>query len=106
MIHEHVLLAFFSKKSFIFFSISFFHFPPKKGTSTPIVIWHGLGQSCCDPDGIGRVKSVIANTTKSYIVAIKIGNSVLDDTINGFFTPVNQQVQLGYNELSLITNLI
>jgi hypothetical protein len=40
--------------------------------ATPVVIWHGLGQSCCDPLAIGRVKSVIANTTKAYVVSIKV----------------------------------
>jgi hypothetical protein len=64
------------------------------GSATPIVIWHGLGQSCCDPMGIGRVKSVIEKATGAYVVSIKIGDSVLDDTINGFFKPVNQQVAL------------
>ena len=42
--------------------------------------------------GIGRVKSVIEKATGAYVVAVKIGDSVLDDTINGFFKPVNQQV--------------
>ena len=40
--------------------------------ATPIVIWHGLGQSCCDPMAIGRVKSVVANTTRAYVVSIKV----------------------------------
>ncbi len=63
------------------------------GSATPIVIWHGLGQSCCDPMGIGRVKSVIEKATGAYVVAVKIGDSVFDDTINSFFKPVNQQVR-------------
>jgi hypothetical protein len=44
--------------------------------------------------GIGRVKSVIEKATGAYVVSIKIGDSVLDDTITGFFKPVNQQVTL------------
>ena len=39
---------------------------------TPVVIWHGLGQSCCDPAAIGRVKMIIANVTKAYVVSIKV----------------------------------
>jgi hypothetical protein len=37
-----------------------------------VVIWHGLGQSCCDPQVIGKVKSVIANVTKAYVLSIKV----------------------------------
>ena len=40
--------------------------------ATPVVIWHGLGQSCCDPAAIGRVKMIIANVTKAYVVSIKV----------------------------------
>eukprot|EP00951_Prasinocladus_malaysianus_P004950 scaffold35109_cov30-Prasinocladus_malaysianus.AAC.1 len=26
---------------------------------TPIVLWHGLGDSCCNPDSIGAVQEAI-----------------------------------------------
>lgn len=74
-------------------------------SATPIVIWHGLGQSCCDPMGIGRVKSVIEKATGAYVVSVKIGNSVLDDTINGFFKPVNQQIDTVCSQLGNDTRL-
>ena len=42
------------------------------GHLTPIVIWHGLGQTCCEPLSMGRVKNIIANITKAYVVSIKV----------------------------------
>ena len=48
-----------------FKSSLYFQFSDSK---TPIVIWHGLGQSCCDPNAIGRVKKLIEETTKGQII--------------------------------------
>jgi palmitoyl-protein thioesterase len=59
---------------------------------TPVVIWHGMGDSCCNPSSMGRIKEVIEETTNGYVISIMIGGSVIDDTINGFLKPVNKQV--------------
>jgi len=62
--------------------------------ATPIVIWHGLGQSCCDPNGIGRVKTILEKVTKAYVYSVKIGETWLEDTVNGFFMPAKEQVNV------------
>jgi len=51
-----------------------------------------MGDSCCNPSGMGRIKEVIEETTGGEVISIKIGNSVIDDTINGFLKPINKQV--------------
>ncbi len=58
-----------------------------------MVIWHGMGDSCCNPLSMGRIKEVIEETTGGYVISLKIGQSVIDDTINGFLKPVNKQVR-------------
>ena len=60
--------------------------------ATPVVIWHGMGDSCCNPMSMGRIKQVIEEATGAYVISLQIGGSVIDDTINGFLKPVNKQV--------------
>ena len=43
---------------------------------------------------MGRIKSVIEGETNGYVLSLKIGYTVIDDTINGFLKPVNQQVEM------------
>ena len=45
----------------------------------PLVIWHGMGDSCCNPNSIGRFKRLIEENVKNvYILSIQIGNTILD----------------------------
>merc|ERR1719219_1923027 len=73
--------------------------------SLPVVIWHGMGDSCCNPVSMGRIKSVIEGETKGYVLSLKIGYTVIDDTINGFLKPVNQQVEMVCQEIAADPNL-
>eukprot|EP00095_Tigriopus_kingsejongensis_P009112 maker-scaffold150_size309978-snap-gene-2.11 protein:Tk09112 transcript:maker-scaffold150_size309978-snap-gene-2.11-mRNA-1 annotation:"hypothetical protein BRAFLDRAFT_128749" len=61
---------------------------------TPVVLWHGMGDSCCLPTSMGHIQSLIENGTEpgTYVHSLKIGSNVIDDTINGFLKPVNDQV--------------
>jgi len=60
----------------------------------PVVIWHGMGDSCCNPVSMGRIKEVIEGETNGYVLSLKIGYTVIDDTINGFLKPINKQVEM------------
>merc|ERR1712012_694104 len=66
----------------------------------PVVIWHGMGDSCCNPVSMGRIKEVIEGETNGYVLSLKIGYTVIDDTINGFLKPVNKQVEKVCAELA------
>ena len=81
-----------------------------------------MGDSCCNPASMGRIKQVIEDVrylpnskitflfqfffwkifsiiimffqeTGGLVISLKIGLSVIDDTINGFLKPVNKQVK-------------
>ena len=41
--------------------VFFFPCTLKKG-GLPVVIWHGMGDSCCNPVSMGRIKEVIEGT--------------------------------------------
>lgn len=48
-------------------------------TPVPVVIWHGMGDSCCNPNSMGRFKSIIQDNIKNvYIHSIQIGNNIYD----------------------------
>ncbi len=45
----------------------------------PVVIWHGMGDSCCNPNTIGQFKRLIEENIKNvYVYSIQIGNTVFD----------------------------
>lgn len=67
-------------------------------SNTPLVIWHGMGDSCCNPLSMGRIKDMIEkNVSDIYVNSLMIGGSVASDTTNGFFMNVNDQVDLAYS---------
>lgn len=59
----------------------------------PLVLWHGMGDSCCNPLSLGRLMTLIEKEVPGiYIHSISIGNGITEDTLNGFFKNVNDQV--------------
>jgi len=66
----------------------------------PIVMWHGMGDTCCNPLSLGRIQKVIEKEIGegSYVHSLKFKCPVapLDidgDQLSGFLTPCNQQVE-------------
>ncbi|XP_029976013.1 palmitoyl-protein thioesterase 1 [Salarias fasciatus] len=63
--------------------------------SVPLVLWHGMGDSCCNPLSMGFIKKMIEEEIPGiYVVSLMIGKNVMEDTENGFFMDVNRQVSL------------
>lgn len=66
--------------------------------NTPLVIWHGMGDSCCNPLSMGNIKNVIEkNISGIYVNSLMIGNNVAEDTTNGFFMNCNDQIDFAYD---------
>lgn len=66
--------------------------------NTPLVIWHGMGDTCCNPLSMGRIQKLIEqNVSDIYVHSLQIGNNVEQDTLNGFFMNANDQVDFAYN---------
>uniref|UniRef100_A0A2P2HZP0 Palmitoyl-protein thioesterase 1 n=1 Tax=Hirondellea gigas TaxID=1518452 RepID=A0A2P2HZP0_9CRUS len=62
-------------------------------TYLPVVMWHGMGDSCCNPSSLGYIKKLIENEHNgTYVYSIMIGSSVISDTESGFFKNVNDQI--------------
>ncbi|XP_067862628.1 palmitoyl-protein thioesterase 1-like [Heptranchias perlo] len=67
----------------------------------PVVIWHGMGDSCCNPLSMGFIKKLVEQKIPGiYVLSLEIGNSIAEDMENSFFMNVNDQVELACNILS------
>jgi len=61
---------------------------------TPIVIWHGMGDSCCNPLSMGSIKKMLERQIPGvYVHSLMIGGNVATDTTNGFLLNSNVQVE-------------
>ncbi|XP_013775536.1 palmitoyl-protein thioesterase 1-like [Limulus polyphemus] len=75
-------------------------------TSLPIIIWHGMGDSCCNPLSMGSIKKFLEkNVPGVYVNSLMIGNNIIEDTENGFFMNSNKQVKLVCEKLMSDTKL-
>ncbi|XP_023341576.1 palmitoyl-protein thioesterase 1 isoform X2 [Eurytemora carolleeae] len=60
---------------------------------TPIVLWHGMGDSCCNPFSMGSVINLLQEKIPGvYVLSLMIGSNVIQDTENGFFMNINDQI--------------
>ncbi|XP_077193704.1 palmitoyl-protein thioesterase 1 [Paroedura picta] len=61
----------------------------------PLVIWHGMGDSCCNPESMGYIKKIVEEKIPGiYVLSLQIGDSVIEDVENSFLMNVNDQVKL------------
>lgn len=59
----------------------------------PVVLWHGMGDSSCNPLSMGAIKSLIEQHVPGvYVRSLMIGDNVFSDTEHGFFLNVNTQI--------------
>jgi palmitoyl-protein thioesterase len=75
--------------------------------SPPIVLWHGMGDSCCNPLSLGSIMKLIEQqfTPAPYIHSIRIGSNEAEDTSNGFFMNINKQIDYACHLLNADKNL-
>jgi len=59
----------------------------------PVVLWHGMGDDCCNPQSMGAIKGFIEDQYPGiYVYSMEIGDTPGQDTENGFLMNVNLQV--------------
>merc|ERR1711953_173273 len=64
-------------------------------TPVPIVLWHGMGDSCCNPLSMGSVVSYLEQAIPgAYVTSLMVGDNVVQDTENGFFLNINKQIDM------------
>jgi len=59
----------------------------------PVVLWHGMGDTCCYSFSMGYIKGMIqAQLPGVYVYSVEIGGSVEADQLEGFISNANDQV--------------
>merc|ERR1711862_276837 len=73
---------------------------------TPVVLWHGMGDNCCLPFSMGKIKKVIETEVPgAFVHSIQTGNNILEDEAEGFFGNANKQVDKACKTLKGIPEL-
>jgi len=74
--------------------------------SPPVVLWHGMGDSCCNPLSLGTlVKLLKRQLPAPYVLSLRIGSNIIEDTSNGFFMNANHQIDYACKVLNADKNL-
>jgi len=61
--------------------------------STPSTLHTLTGDSCCNPNSLGRIKDMVEKEVPGiYVNSIQIGDDAKEDMLNGFFMNVNDQI--------------
>lgn len=70
-------------------------------SAPPVVLWHGMGDSCCNPLSMGEVKDFLEkNIPNVYVYSIKIGENMIQEIENSFFLNVNTQIEKACEQLN------
>ena len=60
----------------------------------PLVLWHGMGDTCCNPLSMGHLKKQIEGAVEGiYVSSLEIGGNIVQDELSGFFVNSNTQVE-------------
>ncbi|XP_030382627.1 palmitoyl-protein thioesterase 1 [Scaptodrosophila lebanonensis] len=71
------------------------------GAVLPVVLWHGMGDTCCFPFSLGSIKKLIEEQTNgTYVLSLKIGGNVVLDYESGFFIHPDKQVEYACKQLA------
>ncbi|KAM8719310.1 hypothetical protein ACLKA7_011943 [Drosophila subpalustris] len=71
------------------------------GNVLPVVLWHGMGDTCCFPFSLGSIKKLIeAHTNGTYVRSLEIGANIVLDYESGFFIHPNKQVDYVCKQLA------
>jgi palmitoyl-protein thioesterase len=64
-------------------------------TPPPVVMWHGMGDTCCNPLSMGKIQKEIETALPGIrVLSLQIGASESEDAENGFFMPIAHQVAI------------
>jgi len=63
----------------------------------PVVMWHGMGDTCCNPLSLGRIQKLIETHIPGvYVHSLRIGSNFESDAVNSFFMNANRQVEYAH----------
>jgi len=66
----------------------------------PIVMWHGMGDCCCNPLSMGSVQKYLEERIPGvHVHSLMLGDNVVQDTENGFFLNINTQIEMACQKI-------
>jgi len=72
----------------------------------PTVLWHGMGDTCCLPFSMGHIKKLIEETLPGiFVYSIEVGPNMEADEYNGYFMPINTQIEYVHEKLKNMSEL-
>lgn len=71
----------------------------------PVVLWHGMGDSCCAAGGMGAVKQLIEDELGVFVHSIATGETEYKDVWSSFMGNVNSQVEVVCDQLKSMPEL-
>jgi len=72
----------------------------------PVVIWHGMGDTCCYSFSMGMIKKEIERLLPGiYVYSVMIGANIVEDEIQGFISNANDQVDFVCKQVRSDPNL-
>eukprot|EP00771_Trimastix_marina_P003409 gnl/Trimastix_PCT/4665.p1 GENE.gnl/Trimastix_PCT/4665~~gnl/Trimastix_PCT/4665.p1 ORF type:complete len:331 (+),score=15.05 gnl/Trimastix_PCT/4665:95-994(+) len=84
----------------LFFLVALFFFA-KAMKPLPVVLWHGMGDSCCSPYSMGMIQSLIQKHLPGvYVRSLMIGADPESDSWNSFFMNVNDQIEHACHQIA------
>ncbi|XP_003492426.1 palmitoyl-protein thioesterase 1 [Bombus impatiens] len=85
----------------LFFFSYIYQFDGVQIDSPPVVLWHGMGDSCCFSFSLGGIKKLIENKIPNiYVYSIRLGNNEIEDVEHSYFGNINEQIQEVCQQLS------
>ncbi|XP_018357055.1 PREDICTED: palmitoyl-protein thioesterase 1 isoform X2 [Trachymyrmex septentrionalis] len=76
------------------------------GSPVPVVLWHGMGDSCCFSFSLGKIQQILQDEIPGiYVHSIRIGNNEIEDVENGYFGNINEQIKHVCEQMSQNTKL-
>ncbi|XP_071451635.1 palmitoyl-protein thioesterase 1 [Hetaerina americana] len=67
----------------------------------PIVLWHGMGDNCCNSGSLGAIKEMLEDSIPGvYVKSLMIGTNPAEDTENSLFLNANTQLEVACDIIS------
>eukprot|EP00878_Enallax_costatus_P005941 GHUV01006232.1.p1 GENE.GHUV01006232.1~~GHUV01006232.1.p1 ORF type:complete len:120 (+),score=18.55 GHUV01006232.1:110-469(+) len=65
---------------------------PSSAQALPVVLWHGMGDSCCSLGSMGSIKKLIEDKLGVFVHSIATGTGEYADVASSFYGNLNDQV--------------
>ncbi|CAG0882545.1 unnamed protein product [Cyprideis torosa] len=72
------------------------------GSPTPVVLWHGMGDTCCNPLSLGSLMDMIGKEIPGiYQLSLRFGDNFVEDMESGYFDNINDQIDTACKEIQV-----